>query len=149
MKNVFRSLAATLAVFAAAALVFTPKGSKKGTPKSAKKAPRTGEFYSLNTPTTGRATLIEAPGICDLELTSLETEPCQGLQVWLYEGAAPAVGSDAHILAAGKRLVVGQLRTFSGNFRFAVSRKIRADNYHSVVLWCDELQRFVAAAPLT
>lgn len=149
MKTVLRSLAATLAVLAAAALVFAPKGSKKGTPKSAKKAPRTGEFYPLNVPTTGRATLIEAPGICDLELTGLETEPGPALQVWLYEGAAPAVGSDAHILAAGKHLVVGQLRAFSGNFSFAVPRKIRADNYRSVILWSDEAKKFFAAAPLT
>ena len=69
--------------------------------------------------------------------------------MWLYEGVAPAVGSDAHILAAGKHLVVGQLKAFSGNFSFAVPRTIRADNYRNVILWSDETKKFFAAAPLT
>lgn len=138
MKNTFRLLAAALTLFTASF----------ATPALAQKGGKTGEFHTLNAPTTGTATLSKEAGKSVLKLTNLKTEVGPGLQVWLYAADAPAKGAKDTDIAAAKHVVVGDLKTFTGDFSFALPAGTKASDYKSVVLWCENVKTSFAAAPL-
>ena len=117
-------------------------------PAFAQKSEKTGEFHELNAPTTGTASLAKSGTTYTVKLTDLKTAVGPGLQVWLYEGAAPAKGTDDKTIAASKHLVVGDLKTFTSDFSFAVPAGTKAAKYRSVVLWCENVKTSFAAAPL-
>lgn len=137
MKNIVRLFAAALTLLTATTA-----------PALAQKGAKTGEFYALNAPTTGQATLAKEGGTYTVKLTGLKTEVGPGLQVWLYEGAAPAKGTKDTDIAAAKHVVVGELKTFTGDFSFPVPAGTKAGGYKSVVLWCNNVKTSFAAAPL-
>lgn len=135
----------SLRILAAALTLFTATTATS----FAQKAAKTGEFYTLNAPTTGKATLAKGTGnTYTLNLTNLKTEVGPGLQVWLYEGTAPVKGAKDTDIAAGKHVVVGDLKTFTGDFSFNLPAGTKASDYKSVVLWCNNVKTSFAAAPL-
>lgn len=107
-----------------------------------------GEFHALHAPTTGMAILHESGGRATLVLKNLKTEVGPGLQVWLYQGAAPMKGARDADIAKGKYVKLGELKKFSGNFTFKVPAGMKLSNYKSVVLWCGDVKTAFAAAPL-
>lgn len=115
-------------------------------PALAQKGQKTGAFHTLNAPTTGTASLSKDG--TTLTLTGLKTEVGPGLQVWLYGPQAPAKGTKDTEIAAAKHLVVGDLKTFTGDFTFKVPAGTKAHDYKSVVLWCNNVKTSFAAAPL-
>ena len=137
-------MTANLRIFAAALTLLTAATA----PVFAQKSEKTGEFHELNAPTTGTASLAKSGNTYTVKLTDLKTAVGPGLQVWLYEGAAPAKGVDDKAVAVGKHIVVGDLKTFSGDFSFAVPAGTKVAKYRSVVLWCESVKTSFAAAPL-
>ena len=107
-----------------------------------------GSFHALGAPTSGKASLSEAGGKLTLKLSSLKTEPGPGLQVWLYQAAAPLKGTKDADIAKGKYVKVGELKKFSGNFSFTAPAGTKLGDYKSVVLWCADVKTAFAAADL-
>ncbi|ULH17238.1 DM13 domain-containing protein (plasmid) [Deinococcus sp. KNUC1210] len=107
-----------------------------------------GAFHALGAPTSGTAALSEAGGKVTLKLSALKTEPGPGLQVWLYQAAAPVKGTSDATIAQGKYVKVGELKKFSGTFTFAAPAGTKLNTYKSVVLWCADVKTAFAAADL-
>jgi len=84
----------------------------------------------------------------ELQIRNLKTEPGPGLKVWLYAAPAPVKGALDSEIAKGKYLELGELKTFSGNFKFAIPAGTNLADYQSVVLWCGNVQTAFGAAAL-
>jgi len=117
-------------------------------PASAQTMSHGGAFHTLGAPTSGKASLSEVGGKATLKLEGLKTEPGPGLQVWLYVGKSPAKGTPDATIAGGRYLKLGELKTFSGNFSFAVPKGTKLADYQSVVLWCANVKTAFGSAPL-
>ncbi|WP_309570115.1 DM13 domain-containing protein [Deinococcus sp.] len=107
-----------------------------------------GTFHSLHAPTSGTVSIVQQGGKPTLQLKNFKTEAAPDLQVWLYRDGAPAEGSDDTKIAKGKYVKVGVLKTFSGNFSFALPAGTKVSDYKSVVLWCDLVSTAFGAADL-
>jgi len=108
----------------------------------------TGHFHTLNAPTTGTVRLVTGAKGSTLRLLNLKTEAGPGLKVWLSEDAAPVKGTADTEIAKGKYLEVGELKTFKGNFSFALPEGTDVGKYKSVILWCDTVKTSFGAADL-
>ena len=108
----------------------------------------TGRLHTLGAPTTGTVRLVSTATGSTLQLVNLKTEAGPGLKVWLSEAAAPVKGTPDSQIAKGKYLVVGDLKTFSGNFSFALPAGTDVSQYRSVILWCDTVKTSFGAADL-
>jgi hypothetical protein len=140
---------AALALAASLATAPLATAQKKATPTGALQAMAHGAFHSLHAPTSGTARLVTANGRTVLRLQNLKTEVGPGLQVWLYEGAAPDKGAKDADIARGRYLKVGEFKDrFSGDFEFAVPAGADLARYKSVVLWCDLVDTAFGAASL-
>lgn len=108
----------------------------------------TGRLHTLNAPTTGTVRLVTTATGSTLQLLNLKTEAGPGLKVWLSEAAAPVKGAVDTEIAKGKYLNVGELKTFKGNFSFALPAGTDVSQYKSVILWCDTVKTSFGAADL-
>lgn len=104
-----------------------------------------GKFRALGAPTTGEARVTEQNGRVVVTLKNLKTEVGPDLQVWLYAGALPESGGT---LSGGKYVKVGVLKKFDGTFRFTAPAGVKANDFKSVVLWCEQVKTAFAAAEL-
>jgi|GEM_PF-1485561 len=113
-------------------------------------APVGGTFVTLHAPTSGTVRIVTTAKGSELQIRNLKTEPGPGLKVWLVAAQAPAKGAanaDAEI-AKSKYLELGELKTFSGNFKFAIPAGTNLADYQSVVLWCGNVSTAFGAAAL-
>ena len=106
------------------------------TSASAQTMMHSGALHALGAPTTGNVSVTEAGGKVTVKLSNLKTQPGPGLEVWLYQAAAPAKGAKDAAIVAVKHVKVGELKTFSGNFSFTAPAGTKISDFKSVVLYC-------------
>lgn len=104
-------------------------------------------FKSLHAPTQGSVSFQKNnDGTYTLMIKGLKTEAAPDLKVWLYK---KAVRDAADVKkTAGSYVVVGGLKTFSGNFSFKLPRNVNPEQFQSVVLWCDLVSTAFASVNL-
>ncbi|GEM48942.1 DM13 domain-containing protein [Deinococcus cellulosilyticus] len=137
MKNTLKILfALSLSTLALPAVVYAQNGMKQTEMKQGTMMQEQLTFKSLHAPTQGRVSFQKNPdGTSTLMIKGLKTEAAPDLKVWLYK---KAVQDAADIKkASGQYVVVGGLKTFSGNFSFKLPKSVKPDDFQSVVLWCD------------
>lgn len=115
------------------------------TSASAQTMMHSGALHALGAPTTGNVSVVEAGGKVTVKLSNLKTQPGPGLEVWLYQAAAPAKDAKDATIVAVKHIKVGELKKFSGNFSFTAPAGTKISDFKSVVLYCAVVKTAFAA----
>jgi len=104
-----------------------------------------GALHALGAPTTGNVSVTEVGGKVTVKLSNLKTQPGPGLEVWLYQAAAPAKSAKDAAIVAVKHIKVGELKKFAGNFSFTAPAGTKISDFKSVVLYCAVVKTAFAA----
>ncbi len=142
MTTQTRTLAIRTALYAVPTSLALAFGLTMAAPTSS------GKLITLNAPTSGTVRIVTTAKGSELQIRNLKTEPGPGLKVWLFAGKAPVKGTADSEIAKGKYLELGELKTFSGNFKFAIPAGTNVADYSSVVLWCGNVSTAFGAAAL-
>lgn len=123
-----------------------PSGSTAPVPQVGNVTLFAGQFQSYEHETTGTATVLRtADGQTVVRLSDFRTSDGPDVHVWLTD--APANKADA--ANTGKYVDLGVLKGNVGNQNYTVAPSAVADNWSSVVIWCERFSVPFGAAPLT
>ena len=104
-----------------------------------------GEFVSLDHPTTGAVRVLElSDGSRIVRLEGLDTD--NGPDLYLYLSTTPADGEEA---AFGENFVnLGRLKGNQGDQNYELPADVDLSRFRSVVIWCDRFNSAFGAADL-
>jgi hypothetical protein len=106
-----------------------------------------GRFHGIQKHGEGTVSLYRlASGRLALRFENFYTSPSPGLRVWLSR--APNVRSTLEARRA-KYADTGVIRSTLGSYNQMLPASVRADEVHSVVIWCPTVLIAFAAAPLS
>ena len=126
-----------------------PAASATPSVPAAPAAPRelaTGQLISHEHASSGTVRILElADGSRILRLEGLDTSDGPDLKVWLVE-AGEIAGSDD--VTASAWVSLGPLKGNKGDQNYLIPEDVNADDYSSVVIWCEQLGVLFSAARL-
>ena len=150
MQRLFLTLILTSVVGAATSCgVFaadkTKSDRQSNTTVEVAAANASGQFVSVEHPTSGQASIVEEEGARYLELSQdFTSDRGPALEVILHQ--ADEVGLN---IEEGSYLSLGALQSNNGAQRYLIADEVDRSNYKSVAIWCQEFNATFGYAPLT
>ncbi len=107
-----------------------------------------GSFKSGAAPTKGDISITQGKSNLVLNIQNFKTEPAPDLEVLLYKKLPASSVKDIKKGYAGQFIRVGVLKNFSGEVTLNLPKGIKLENYHTLVLWCNQVKALFATANL-
>jgi hypothetical protein len=105
-----------------------------------------GRFIRIERASRGRAMLHRLPsGRLALRLEGFRTAPNTDLFVWLSRAPRPATSRQAK---RAPHEVLAPLKSTLGDQNYLLPRDVQADDFRSIVIWCEPIQIAYTGAPL-
>ncbi len=105
-----------------------------------------GRFHRIQKRGEGTVSLYRLPGRrLALRYENFYTAPSPGLELWLSRARDPKSTLDSR---RAPHIVAGGLRSTFGSYNQLLPRKVSADEFDSIVIWCPTVLIAFSAAPL-